>query len=96
MAFPLAKTLAIKDACDMFGKLFGADLNRRDTLGAMMDSPKKTPQEKHKEIELLLQLDGLIITEDDRINICRILDQKEALRYDMCLKILNKAIPKTK
>lgn len=32
MGFPLAKTLAIKDACDMFGNLFGANLNRRDTL----------------------------------------------------------------
>jgi hypothetical protein len=30
MAFPIAKSLAIKDACDMFGALFGANLNRRD------------------------------------------------------------------
>lgn len=30
MAFPIAKTLAIKDACDMFGDLFGASLNRKD------------------------------------------------------------------
>lgn len=32
MAFPIAKTLAIKDACDMFGNLFGANLNRADIL----------------------------------------------------------------
>lgn len=32
MAYPIAKTLAIKDACDMFGKLFGADLNRNNTV----------------------------------------------------------------
>ena len=32
MAFPLAKTLAIKDACDMFGNIFGANLNRRDLV----------------------------------------------------------------
>jgi hypothetical protein len=32
MAFPLAKTLAIKDAVGAFGNLFGANLNRRDTL----------------------------------------------------------------
>lgn len=32
MAYPLAKTLAIKDACDHFGKLFGSDLNRKETL----------------------------------------------------------------
>ena len=40
MAFPLAKTLAIKDACDMFGNLFGANLNRRDVLPASMDVKK--------------------------------------------------------
>lgn len=32
MAFPNAKTIAIKDACDMFGSIFGANLNRRDVL----------------------------------------------------------------
>ena len=30
MAFPNAKSVAIKDACDHFGRLFGADLNRKD------------------------------------------------------------------
>jgi hypothetical protein len=37
MAYPHAKTLAIKDACDHFGKLFGADLNRKDTLAYTVD-----------------------------------------------------------
>ncbi len=32
MAFPIAKTRALKDACDHFGSTFGADLNRKDTL----------------------------------------------------------------
>jgi len=32
MAFPIAKTRAIKDACDHFGRLFGADLNRKDEM----------------------------------------------------------------
>jgi len=32
IAFPLAKTIAIKDACDHFGNLFGANLNRRDNV----------------------------------------------------------------
>lgn len=32
MAFPIAKTLAVKDACDHFGELFGANLNRKDTI----------------------------------------------------------------
>jgi hypothetical protein len=37
MAFPLAKTLAIKDACDMIGNIFGANLNRRDTIAFTVD-----------------------------------------------------------
>jgi len=32
MAFPIAKTIAVKDACDHFGKLFGCDLNRKDVI----------------------------------------------------------------
>lgn len=32
MAFPIAKSLAIKDACDMLGNIFGANLNRRDVI----------------------------------------------------------------
>ena len=60
MAYPLAKTLAIKDAADMFGKLFGADLNRRDTLPASMDKPKMTPEQER--ITLLIDQ---METEDD-------------------------------
>jgi len=37
MALPIAKTIAIKDACDHFGKLFGSDLNRKDTLEYSVD-----------------------------------------------------------
>lgn len=37
MAFPMAKTIAIKDACDHFGKLFGADLNRKDIINYELD-----------------------------------------------------------
>jgi hypothetical protein len=32
MAFPIAKTLAVKDACDHFGAIFGANLNRKDVI----------------------------------------------------------------
>jgi hypothetical protein len=37
MAFPMAKTIAIKDACDHFGKLFGSDLNRKDIIAYDLD-----------------------------------------------------------
>lgn len=38
MAFPIAKSLAVKDATDHLGKLFGADLNRKDVINASMDT----------------------------------------------------------
>lgn len=38
MAFPIAKSLAVKDATDHLGKLFGADLNRKDIIITSMDT----------------------------------------------------------
>lgn len=38
MAFPIAKTIAIKDACDHFGNIFGCNLNRKDTIPFETDS----------------------------------------------------------
>jgi len=86
IAYPLAKTLAIKDAADMFGKLFGADLNRRDTLPASMDKPNLTNEEKEERIKEILDSD-VIINETDRMSIQRILEEKEVLAYDKVLKI---------
>lgn len=37
MAFPIAKTLAVKDACDHFGTLFGSDINRKDYIQVTAD-----------------------------------------------------------
>lgn len=37
MALPIAKTVAIKDACDHFGEIFGCNLNRKDTLAFAPD-----------------------------------------------------------
>jgi hypothetical protein len=53
-------------------------------------------EEKLTEIKLLLQLDGITITEEDRMNIERIVDQKEAISYNKCLKLLNDNLPKIK
>ena len=37
MAFPIAKTVAVKDACDHFGRLFGSDLNRKQQMTYTVD-----------------------------------------------------------
>jgi len=53
MAFPIAKTVAIKDACDHFGTTFGADLNRKDTFVFQADAKladfAKTKEEQRME-----------------------------------------------
>jgi hypothetical protein len=60
MAFPLAKTLAVKDACDHFGDLFGANLNRRDTLQFTPDANL----DPAKIIEIPVELEAAIAEAD--------------------------------
>lgn len=55
MAFPLAKSQAVKDACHHFGKAFGADLNRRDVIPYNPDE-KLHNLKREKEIERLRKL----------------------------------------
>lgn len=55
MAFPLAKTLAVKDACDHFGDAFGANLNRKDVMAFTADE-KLRDIKREKEITRLTQL----------------------------------------
>lgn len=44
MALPIAKSLAVKDACDHLGDIFGANLNRKDYLTYKADENlKKMP-----------------------------------------------------
>ncbi len=51
-AFPIAKSFAIKDACDHLGNLFGANLNRKDVV-QFTPEVKATP---NKEAERLIQM----------------------------------------
>ena len=51
MAFPMAKTLAVKDAADHFGKLFGSDLNRKDEIGYSFDVTLIDFDENHPNFE---------------------------------------------
>lgn len=47
MALPNAKSIAIKDAADHLGKLFGADLNRKDLISYGVDLTLIPMDEKH-------------------------------------------------
>lgn len=55
MAFPIAKSLAVKDATDHIGKLFGRDLNRKDVIPYNPDE-KLHNVKREKEIERLRKL----------------------------------------
>jgi hypothetical protein len=50
MAFPLAKTLAIKDACQLIGNVFGANIDRKDTLEFKPDEELISREEKRKKL----------------------------------------------
>jgi hypothetical protein len=75
MALPIAKSIAIKDACDHFGDLFGANLNRKDIVQFTGDtellsteathvSKEKERVEKHiqnaNNVDTLVQVESLI------------------------------------
>lgn len=56
IALPIAKQLAVKDAADELGKLFGRDLNRKDALiysGAEVDITREpTPPKQYTQAEI--------------------------------------------
>lgn len=54
MALPIAKSVAVKDACDHFGDLFGANLNRKDTLVFSVDKSLDVDT-KHEELSALFE-----------------------------------------
>ncbi|CAB5225998.1 hypothetical protein UFOVP756_29 [uncultured Caudovirales phage] len=47
MALPIAKTMAIKDACDNIGNIFGANLNRKDIIHYEQDLTLTPMDEMH-------------------------------------------------
>lgn len=55
MALGVAKSIAIKDACDLIGNIFGSNLNRKDVLPYIVDEQLATVANK-KEHERMLAL----------------------------------------
>ena len=51
MALPIAKSIAIKDACDHFGDLFGANLNRKDIVQFTGDNELLSSEAIHESKE---------------------------------------------
>ena len=55
MALPIAKTIALKDACDHLGKLFGSDLNRKDFIEYQPDLTLQPLDENHPNWSKVLE-----------------------------------------
>lgn len=85
MAYPIAKTLAIKDACDHFGKLFGCDLNRKDTMAFKVDS---NPLELKEQLIELFELKRENLDTDTINTIDRIINNNEFKSYAKAIKTL--------
>jgi len=90
MAYPLAKTLAIKDAADMFGKLFGSDLNRRDTLIPSMDLHVMTDDEIEKENIIVSLMVKKNVPDYIKTRLNDTLEKQKVNAYDEAISVLNK------
>lgn len=95
MATPLAKTLAIKDACDMFGTLFGANLNRRGVITATLDAKILDDEEKLSKIKSLYHDVGEQLSPDDDVQINRIINTEDSANYEKAIKMLSQLKSKT-
>lgn len=58
MAAPISKTMAIKDACDHIGRIFGRDLNRKNIIEfeQSYSKPLEVPKVTEDEIKEILRL----------------------------------------
>lgn len=85
MAMPLAKTLAVKDACHHIGRIFGADLNRRDVADFTTD---KNLSFDWEELNALFILKQDQLTPSELENCTRIIENKETPNFKKCQTLL--------
>lgn len=89
MALPMAKSYAIKDACDHFGKLFGRDLNRKETMGFNIDKNLDKETEYNDLVALFEEKQGLIPSVDFE-DIKSAIDNKQVKSYKRIKEQLSK------
>ncbi len=87
MALPMAKSYAIKDACDHFGKLFGRDLNRKETMGFGVDKGLD-PDAKYSELVDLYETLKDVIPANEFDNVRNVVEGKIKTSYDKIIKYL--------
>jgi hypothetical protein len=89
MAFPIAKTIAIKDATDHFGTTFGADLNRKDTLNYSADlklaDVAKTKEEERLE-KLIEKAKDKATLENLKVHVTEKLNEQYEIKWNQLSK----------
>jgi hypothetical protein len=89
-AVPLAKTFAIKDACDHIGNIFGANLNRLDVITYNKDENIDKIAEMEYQLKNLFMVYQEHLKPIDVTHIERIIKNKEVLSYKKVIDILVK------
>ena len=89
MALPIAKTTAVKDAADHLGKLFGSDLNRKDTVAFTADK-SLNKDEMLTELKEIYDLKKEFVTPEEQIHSERIIKEKETRSYKKAINNLAK------
>jgi len=88
MATGIAKTIAIKDACDHFGSLFGANLNRKDVINFAGNAELLSMGEGVSDLIELYELKKEELTDAEIIDAERIINNKEVASYKKLINLL--------
>jgi len=80
MALPMAKSYAIKDACDHFGKLFGRDLNRKETMGFGVDK-NLDKETEYNDLVALFESKQNFIPANDFDDVKSVIEKKQVKSY---------------
>lgn len=88
MAVPSAKVYAVKDAAEMFGKIFGKDVNRRTEIdyNPLLKTKETIPVE---DLQFLLDAKRSVLTKEEIINAERIINNNEVKQFANLRKILS-------
>jgi hypothetical protein len=88
MATGIAKTIAIKDACDHFGSLFGANLNRKDVINFAGNAELLSMGVGESDLVELFVLKKDELSNDELIDANRIINNREIASYTKLSKLL--------
>jgi len=88
MAAPAAKAYAIKDAAEQFGRIFGRDIARKETIdytGLLKEQPKTMPLE---DLQYLFDMKREALNPQELANAIRIIEGKEVANYNKLHNLL--------